>query len=885
MTRDAIKIVVVLASLVLSARLLSHTTESIEDIEYLYYTDPEGAEQKWASLLGNPEVQGKRHLWLEALAAAYWRKKPEMFPENLQKLLAETQEPSPLFIRARIRLLWLAMEFMQPKSRNEMEAYANEAITLSCHSLKSAVFCMRSYKLLADYYAEISALKKGMEAIRAALGWAEHLTPRQQLQLYAAKLTRANLLYYEGHTKEVIELYREIFAWYYPRGINTLAGIVAGNMAALLITEDPLNNQEISQYLGYLRDLGIKTKTDRFQAYADYLEARSHVVNRRYSLSIEPFNRSLDMYRALDDSRMMMNVLLERARSYAEIGAQLQAEKDLEEVKPLIPSDYIAERMLLLEAQHISQFKSGRVQDAYESLSQLYQMWKDVNKKEKEEEIRALTVRMGLDLEEEKNRNLSLQIRHRDEVAFYYRLIFLGVTFFAFFVLLALVALYRSRKTLARYTKMVSKERKKLQEVLDQIDEIMFAVSVNEGLQAVPSRAMKQHFAQYLEHKPSILEFLASTQLGSDDQSLVVSILQCVEGEDELQWHLNKDQLPQKFVINGKTYQVYWQAYFESEVWQNLFLVMHDITHIEALKRQDELQKANAIRSQHVAEELLHHSGHTLASLFQSLGTARSFLSNLQLANQKSEALRYLHGLKGEARSLGLSELRDSVHKLEETWGGEHAKLEDAQSLLGILDSYLGWHELLLGNRALETSSSLWHSLDIALAGANRQLQDAKLDWGGVKVEIDGTSMNEDLGWLKEVFVHGITNALDHGFILARKAQKNVSLPIIEIKLSRDGEQLNLEICDNGIGLDLSAIQRKAQERGWAPRHGESWEDFLMEDGVSTAASVSLQSGRGLGLAAIKAICSEHDGVVRLCSREGQNGSVLRLSWPQKKSR
>jgi two-component system chemotaxis sensor kinase CheA len=140
---------------------------------------------------------------------------------------------------------------------------------------------------------------------------------------------------------------------------------------------------------------------------------------------------------------------------------------------------------------------------------------------------------------------------------------------------------------------------------------------------------------------------------------------------------------------------------------------------------------------------------------------------------------------------------------------------------------------------------------------------------------------------LSEVLVHAVRNALDHG--LETPAERQLAgkpaAGKLEIQIDADENGVVVEIRDDGRGVDLEAVRRRALERGLLDQAlaelatEASLLELLFEPGFSTAAAVTMVSGRGVGLDAIRALCEERGGAASMASKAGV-GTTLRLELP-----
>ena len=101
---------------------------------------------------------------------------------------------------------------------------------------------------------------------------------------------------------------------------------------------------------------------------------------------------------------------------------------------------------------------------------------------------------------------------------------------------------------------------------------------------------------------------------------------------------------------------------------------------------------------------------------------------------------------------------------------------------------------------------------------------------------------------------HMLRNAVDHGIESAelRKSYGKPAAGRIDLRLSREGGDVVIEISDDGAGIDVESVRAKALERGLiaegATLHDEEISQFVLAPGFSTAKSVTQISGRGVGM-------------------------------------
>jgi chemotaxis family two-component system sensor histidine kinase/response regulator PixL len=140
---------------------------------------------------------------------------------------------------------------------------------------------------------------------------------------------------------------------------------------------------------------------------------------------------------------------------------------------------------------------------------------------------------------------------------------------------------------------------------------------------------------------------------------------------------------------------------------------------------------------------------------------------------------------------------------------------------------------------------------------------------------------------LYEPLLHLVRNAFDHGIESAEIRQLHGKLPQgqIEIRAYYQGSQLNIDVQDDGQGLNFDAIRQQAIQRGLTTTEAANLKteselaELLFESGFSTAPQVNELSGRGVGLDVVKVQLQSIQGVVAVHT-EAQKGTTFSLQIP-----
>jgi two-component system chemotaxis sensor kinase CheA len=98
-----------------------------------------------------------------------------------------------------------------------------------------------------------------------------------------------------------------------------------------------------------------------------------------------------------------------------------------------------------------------------------------------------------------------------------------------------------------------------------------------------------------------------------------------------------------------------------------------------------------------------------------------------------------------------------------------------------------------------------------------------------------------------------VRNAVDHGLECSQQREQgdNPRSARIELKASRIGSDLRVEVRDNGKGIDWERVRGRAIEKGFPAGHQQDLIRALFGGQLSTRDEVSETSGRGVGLNAV----------------------------------
>ena len=158
-----------------------------------------------------------------------------------------------------------------------------------------------------------------------------------------------------------------------------------------------------------------------------------------------------------------------------------------------------------------------------------------------------------------------------------------------------------------------------------------------------------------------------------------------------------------------------------------------------------------------------------------------------------------------------------------------------------------------------------------------------RIEMFGQDTELDKTIIEA----IKDPLTHLVRNSVDHGIERpeARVAAGKGAEGCVTLRAYHQGGQVNIEISDDGAGLDQEKIRRKAVERGLltvekAPQLSEREVlNLIFLPGFSTADKVTNVSGRGVGMDVVKTNIEKIGGTVDVQSTPG-TGTTVKTKIP-----
>ncbi len=168
-----------------------------------------------------------------------------------------------------------------------------------------------------------------------------------------------------------------------------------------------------------------------------------------------------------------------------------------------------------------------------------------------------------------------------------------------------------------------------------------------------------------------------------------------------------------------------------------------------------------------------------------------------------------------------------------------------------------------------DTAKQLGREVEIVVEGGNTDLDKSILDA------------------LAEPMMHLLRNAVDHGIEPPneRIARGKSAVGTIRLNAFHQGNQVVIEISDDGRGIDFEKLVSTAVSRGVITAEqalhlsDSDTLDLIFHAGLSTSSEVTEISGRGVGMDIVKAVMDRLKGSVAINSIPGE-GTTFRLMVP-----
>jgi predicted ATPase/GAF domain-containing protein/tRNA A-37 threonylcarbamoyl transferase component Bud32/HPt (histidine-containing phosphotransfer) domain-containing protein len=381
---------------------------------------------------------------------------------------------------------------------------------------------------------------------------------------------------------------------------------------------------------------------------------------------------------------------------------------------------------------------------------------------------------------------------------------------------------------------------------------------------------------------------------------------------------------------------------------EQVMVAVRDVTQLRELKKQAEKQQ----RELNMMSQILDVNEFQFLNLIED---AKGYLASsrkiLDTGAQKprepliGELYRYMHTIKGNARSLGFVMISEVAHEVETVYQTQKAaaepfnaelirtkwqELEDtlneyhtiftdklrrgrsAENKLPVDTDVLDWmnslkdsleHKKISTEEAQQLFQTLMRAvksvrleeiLNEPISGARRVAD--RLDKPQPSITLAGSGIricSSIASSLRDVSMHILTNAVSHGIETSaeRLSAQKTAAGQISIQVEKRAHEFAFIFKDDGKGLDLVGLQKKGAAFGLQgpadiKQDPLAIANLIFLSGLSTAEKVSEVSGRGVGMDAVKDMAQNMGGTIKLTLLEaprddGRVAFALELVIPE----
>ncbi len=377
-------------------------------------------------------------------------------------------------------------------------------------------------------------------------------------------------------------------------------------------------------------------------------------------------------------------------------------------------------------------------------------------------------------------------------------------------------------------------------------------------------------------------------------------------GEGLLTNGIYLDQLPPRIGSDMLALDIEYRHVEANGDLERVILLLSDVTDLITAER-NELE----LRESKVLLDSLVRNRNEFFGFFEE---ANSLVNRVALQNESEEVIRRdLHTLKGLAASIGLASFSEFCHQVEDRfWAENVVRMEDRADLCR------RWANI---SRAVAGYINLHGNISVSVAHYERVV---KLVEDGAETKV---ILHEMTKWRQEAtkdrfermgrqaktlaqetgkghlevliedhgvylpatiyrdfwstLTHVVRNAIGHGLesVKERTAADKCEAEIV-FRSFEDTNDLIIEVADNGRGIDWEKIKDVARRKGLPADTDEQLIDALFADGVSSSDNVDELSGRGVGMAAVKAATESLGGRIEVYSQP-QRGTSFQFVFPR----
>ena len=437
--------------------------------------------------------------------------------------------------------------------------------------------------------------------------------------------------------------------------------------------------------------------------------------------------------------------------------------------------------------------------------------------------------------------------------------------------------------------------------VLDNVGQGFLTLDTAGTMSDERSRVIEEWFGP-VEAAPNFWEYLRRTDVAVADW---FEVGWTAVRDDILPLELCLDQLPARVVKAGRTYELVYRPILEAGRLVKTIVVITDVTVSIERERAEQAQREmmsifRRMRSDRMALEGFLVEG---TALVDAIVAGVRGATTTPAASELTLLQRQIHTVKGNCALFGIESVALYCHDLEQHMSESHQAISTdeserlrslwakvietrAQLMLGgpagdrieiDWDEYTSFIGDLKGRtervRLLDTALSWQYepaSQRLVLIADQIQALAKRLGKSDVTVTRAQTSLRlPPTRWAPfwSAFAHVVRNTVDHGLDTAeeRSHARKSRQATVTLSVAHEGQQVIVTIADDGRGIAWDKIADLAAQRKLPHASRADLEQALFADAVSSRADqVTLTSGRGIGLGAVREVVTRLGGRIEI---------------------
>lgn len=445
-----------------------------------------------------------------------------------------------------------------------------------------------------------------------------------------------------------------------------------------------------------------------------------------------------------------------------------------------------------------------------------------------------------------------------------------------------------------------------LKTILDNLPQGVLVINEDFTIGAEHSKSALSIFEKKKIENLDFFEFVSEhISFDSNQKEQFTAVLSSCLGEHVINFEANRELLPYEWEINRnetiKYFRLGWAPILdENDSILRILLTVADITQLKRLERESQLNQSKSEVIASIIDGTFEKSKRFISKLRQKLNQYGQSDSDFFFQEEIKQIFRDLHSAKGNARLLRLNHLAQVCHQAETELASlvhlEKVKVETMEAILqefvetlssfekalkefdpskkasphsvGVLSSeqgrlfqYIKNCKVAVPIKADLTLNQLtkFRGLDQIISDLGSGLAELTEATGKPETELvyeanEAIFLSEEFSHdLNDMLLHLVRNSIDHGIepMETRRLKNKSETGSIQLICEKRNDSLVIEFSDDGAGIDLTKIRKKAVKlkiNGAEDMSPLEIASLIFQPNFSTAEKISDISGRGFGM-------------------------------------